>query len=63
MSEWQSSFWYNSRTIEFAGGEIELTCKRCGYKTSIEPRLGDEWPSACPQCHFDNGRPVSLAKK
>jgi hypothetical protein len=56
--------WYKQRVIESAGGDTELTCKRCGYQVTITPRLGDDWPSVCPKCRFDDGgQHVSISKE
>jgi hypothetical protein len=56
MSEKESgrmSAWYDLRTIESGGGDIELTCKRCRYLVTITPRHREEPPMICPQCGFD----------
>jgi hypothetical protein len=45
--------WYELRTIESGGGDIEFTCKRCRYVVTVTPRHGEEPPSICPQCNFD----------
>ena len=44
--------WYQLRVIMAGGGDIELTCTRCGHTVTIVPRDGEEPPSYCPECDF-----------